>query len=125
MIRCRPYNPRAQGTVEKSHKVFRQKITYDFMTQKTFGVNWAKNLPEYMKCLNNEKREALGWKNPFEIYFSGKFKLIKESLDAQDDTIYEKVYEVPTASDYQKQYEQNVKVSEKARTKCKGIDESI
>ena len=95
------------------------------MTQKTFGVNWAKNLPEYMKCLNNEKREALGWKNPFQIYISGKFKLIKESLDAQDDTIYEKVYEVPTASDYQKQYEQNVKVSEKARAKCKGIDESI
>ena len=30
------------------------------------------NLPNYMKCLNNEKREELGWYPPFEVYFRRK-----------------------------------------------------
>ena len=34
--------------------------------------NWAKQLPDYDKCLNNEKREELGWKSSFEIYFGRK-----------------------------------------------------
>ena len=29
MIRCRPYNPKAKGKVERSHRVLRQKINYD------------------------------------------------------------------------------------------------
>ena len=33
MIRCRSYNPRAQGKVERSHKVLKQKITYGLVTQ--------------------------------------------------------------------------------------------
>ena len=36
------------------------------------GINWAKQLPDYAKCLTNEKREEFGWKNPFEIYFRRK-----------------------------------------------------
>ena len=27
------------------------------------GINWAKQFPDYAKCLNNEKREELGWKS--------------------------------------------------------------
>ena len=52
------------------------------MTQKKVNENWAKNTPEYMKCLNNEKREAVGLKNPFEIYFSRKpNELIRKPLN--------------------------------------------
>ena len=36
------------------------------------GTNWVRNLPKYMSCVNNEKREALGWQSPFEIYFGRK-----------------------------------------------------
>ena len=72
MIRSRPYNPKAQGKVERSHRVIRTKIRFDLMRQKKVGVNWVKSLPEYMKCINNEKREELGWKSPFEIYFERK-----------------------------------------------------
>ena len=32
-------------------------------------INWAKQLPNYARSLNNEKREELGWKSPVEIYF--------------------------------------------------------
>jgi len=35
-------------------------------------VNWSKYLQQYAKCLNNEKREALGWRSPFEVYYGRK-----------------------------------------------------
>ena len=42
------------------------------LTQKLTGANWVKNLPNYMKCVINEKREALGWQSSFGIYFARK-----------------------------------------------------
>ena len=59
MIKSRPYNPKAQGKVERSHRVLRKKIYYDMSKMKKNRVNWVKNLPMYMKCLNNDKREDL------------------------------------------------------------------
>ena len=40
--------------------------------KKKNGVNWVKELQDYAKCLNNEKREELAWKSPLEIYFGRK-----------------------------------------------------
>ena len=60
MIKCRPYNPKAQEKVERPHRVLRRKIYYDLVKQKKTGVNWVKCLPKYRKCLNQEKREELG-----------------------------------------------------------------
>ena len=57
MIYCRPYNPNAQGKVERSHRSLRQKIYHDLIQQKKTGVNWVKSLLDYMKCLNNEKKK--------------------------------------------------------------------
>ena len=34
MIICHPYNPNAQGKVERSHHSLRQKIKYDLIQQK-------------------------------------------------------------------------------------------
>ena len=39
MIRSRPYNPKAQGKVERSHRVLRNKINYDMVKQCKTGVN--------------------------------------------------------------------------------------
>ena len=72
MIKCRPYHPQSQGKVERSHRVLRRKIYYDLMKQKKTGVNWVKCLPDYMKCLNHDKREELSWKSAFEIYYGRK-----------------------------------------------------
>ena len=47
-------------------------MTYDLLTQKQAGVSWSKNLQKYAKCLNNEKREELGWTSAFEVYFGRK-----------------------------------------------------
>ena len=72
MVQSRPYNPKAQGKVEWSHRVLRNKLYFDKVTQTWSGTNWVKNLPNYMKYLNIEKREELGWRSPFEVYFGRK-----------------------------------------------------
>ena len=69
IIRCCPYSHKAHGKVERSHHVLQSKIYFDMLHQKRTGVNWVKNLPDYMKSLNNEKREELSWKSSFEIYY--------------------------------------------------------
>ena len=64
------------------------------MTQKKNGVNWVKNLEKYAKCLNNEKREALGWRSAFEVYFGRKpNKLLKCSfpVSKQNEPKYQPV----------------------------------
>ena len=79
---------------------------YHLITQDRAGVNWARNLPQYMKCLNNEKREELGWKSPFEVYFGRKHnELVK--CDCQDDyTNQEEMRNVVPPSDRElKQFE--------------------
>ena len=60
MIKSRPFISKAQGKVERSHRVVRKKIYYDMMKMKKNGVNWVTNLPTYMECLNNDKRKELG-----------------------------------------------------------------
>ena len=56
MIKCRPYIPKVQRKIERSHRVLRRKIYYDLIKQKKSGANWVKCLPKYMKCCNKEKR---------------------------------------------------------------------
>ena len=58
MVRCRPYHPQTQGKVERSHRVLRQKKPhYDMARKREHGINCAKQLLNYARCLNNEKRE--------------------------------------------------------------------
>ena len=54
MIQSRSYNPRAQGKFECLHDVLRKEIAFDMLTQKRAAINWVKNLPNYMKYVNNE-----------------------------------------------------------------------
>ena len=103
MIRCRPYNPKAQGKVERSHRILRNKIYYDMVKQKKTGVNWVKNLPEYMKCLNNDKREELGWKSAFEIYFGRKSNELVNEGKNYDSTIHARRTIGPSTRDYGQQ----------------------
>ena len=39
IINCRSYNPKAQGKVERSHRLLRQKIYYDLIQQKKPGLS--------------------------------------------------------------------------------------
>ena len=88
MISCRPYHPQSQGKVERSHPVLRQKINFDMIMKKKHGVNWAKEIPTYMKRLNNDKPEELGWKSPFDIYYGRKSnELLNADIRIEDESV--------------------------------------
>ena len=58
---------------------------YDLVSVGKIGVNWAANLEDYNRILNEECKEELGWRSPFEIYYGRKSKqLVKASLDCID-----------------------------------------
>lgn len=67
VVKGRPYHPQSQGKVEKAHRSFRKKIMHLLVMGKA-GVNWVKSLPEYARFLNEDPKEELSWKSPFEIY---------------------------------------------------------
>ena len=67
MISLRPYNPKTQRKIERSHRELRNKVHYDMVKLKNKGVNWVENLPNYMRVLNELTRENLGWQSPFEV----------------------------------------------------------
>ena len=74
MTKSWAYHLQSQGKVERCHRTLRKKINYDLVKQGRKGVNWVKNLLEYSKCLNNDKREELGWRFAFEVYYGRKSK---------------------------------------------------
>ena len=45
------------------------------------GVNWAKSLPSYARILNEDAREELEWKSPFEIYYGRKPNVLRHAND--------------------------------------------
>ena len=51
-IRSRPYNPKAQGKVERSHKELCRKIYGKMVSLKNKEVSWVENLPNYVRFLN-------------------------------------------------------------------------
>lgn len=93
-IRSRPYHPQSQGKVERTHRELRKKISYDLIKRGKKGLNWAKDITNYMKTLNNEKREELGWRSPFEVYYGRKSnELLKCGFpkDTEDCVPHQKV----------------------------------
>ena len=47
--KIRSYHPQSQGKLEMMHKTLKQKIAYDLTHADSFGLNWAKQLPEYQR----------------------------------------------------------------------------
>ncbi|XP_033116100.1 uncharacterized protein LOC117116221 [Anneissia japonica] len=78
-IRSRAYHPQSQGKVERLHRHLRRKIMYDLVVLGKKGVNWAQHIPEYNRILNEESKEALGWKTSFEIYYGRKSNILTKS----------------------------------------------
>ena len=63
------YHPQSQGKVERSHRTLRDKIRFDMLKE---GANWVRNLPEYQSVMNDDVKQELGGRSPFQIYFSRK-----------------------------------------------------
>lgn len=100
MIKSRPYHPQSQGKVERSHRRLREKIKYDLIALGKKGVNWAKNLPDYNRVLNEESKEELGWKTPFQIYYGRRSNvLVKAPLNSEQSDDGHVVSSFPTQND--------------------------
>ena len=85
----------------------RQKIYYDLIQEKKTGVNWVKSLPDYMKCLDNEKKEELRWENPFEICYGRKSsELLNDGKSSEDFDIDIVSTKLPSQSEYLQQVKQ-------------------
>ena len=56
------------GESGKRSSIIKGKI----LAMKKAEVNWVKALPSYTEALNQDPKEELAWKSPFEIYFGRK-----------------------------------------------------
>ncbi len=72
LIYSRPRHPQSQGKVERCHRSLRTRIEYDLSKMGQDSVNWAKQIPLYQRILNNNPKEVIAYKTPFEIYFARK-----------------------------------------------------
>lgn len=80
IIESSAYHPQSQGKVERTHRWLRKKIMYDLVKFQRNGVNWVKHLPVYSRVLNEDLKEVLGWRSPFEVYYGRKSNSIRHPL---------------------------------------------
>ena len=117
MTNSRAYHPQSWGTFKRSHRALRKKINYDLVKQSRKGVNSVKNLLEYSKCLNNDKREELSWRSVFEVYYGRKpNELVKfgVSVNREKEFNLQKVIQALENLTYERQ-----KLADEKRKKAK------
>lgn len=67
-----PYHPQSQGKIERMHGTLKKIMRYDIVHKRS--VNWAEQLGEYQKVINERPRPVLGMQTPFEVFFGRKRK---------------------------------------------------
>ena len=78
------------------------------------GVNWAKQLPLYQRILNNDPKEVIAYKTPFEIYFARKCNAFRESR-LQDEILPSAGRVRPTKNDRNRRSRQALKLRKQAK----------
>ena len=109
LIYSRPRHPQSQGKVERCHRTLRSKMEYDLQKMGQDGVNWAKQLPLYQRILNNDPKEVIAYKTPFEIYFARKCNAFRESR-LQDEILPSAGRVRPTNNDRNRRSRRSLKL---------------
>ncbi len=60
---------------------------FDVLSMKKRGINWVKQLPIYAATINEDAKEELGWKTPFEIYYGRQSNRVKNPLTESAQTV--------------------------------------
>jgi len=92
VIKGHPYHPQWQGKVQRAHRTLKKKLRFDFLAMRKAGVNWVKGLLTYAQALNQDPKEELSWKSPFEIYFGRKPNVIAQTGNSH---MYTEEWDVP------------------------------
>ena len=79
LIYSRPRHNQSQFKVERYYRALRSKMEYDLRKIGQDGVERAKQLPRYPRILNNDPKEVIAYKTPFEIYFVRNCNAFRES----------------------------------------------
>ena len=75
----RQRHPHSQGKIERCERTLRSKMEYDLLKMCQDGVNWAKQFPLHRRIPNNDPKEVIAYKTPFEIYFARKCNTFRRS----------------------------------------------
>ena len=121
LIYSRPRHPQSQGKVERFHRSLRSKIEYDLNKMGKDGVNWVKQLPLYQNILNNDPKEVIAYKTPFEIYFARRCSSIKES-GLVEECLPSSGRIHPTGKDRKRRSQNDSKVRKQAQKATKRCD---
>ena len=98
---------------------------YDFINLRKKCVNWPSNLASHNRILNEESKEELGWKSPFEVYFDRKSNiLVKASLENVAD-LNDCIIKAPKRKDYRRHFRNAKKLQKTAQLYSKRMNERM
>ena len=81
VIRSRPYHPQPQSKCEQSHREVKGMIRYKM--RKRGGFNWARNLHEIQKAINDIPKAVIANRSPLDVYAQrGNEAICKEARKA-------------------------------------------
>ena len=115
-----PRHNQSQGKVERYYRALRSKMEYDLRKIGQDGVERAKQLPRYPRILNNDPKEVIAYKTPFEIYFARNCNAFRESR-LQDEILPSAGRVRPTNNDRNRRSRQTLKLrkqAQKATSRC-------
>ena len=124
LIYSRQCHNQSQGKVERYYGALRSKMEYDLRKIGQDGVKRAKQLPLYQRILNNDPKEVIAYKTPFEIYFARNCNAFRESR-LQDEILPSAGRVRPTKNDCYRRSRQALKLQNRAKKATRRCDKRM
>ena len=118
IIRSSPYHPQSQGKEERSHRSLKKKILFDMLHLRKAGINWATQLREYQKVLNEQPMEVQGNLSPFQIFYGRESNSVSQRIPegcCVEESKAQTSSVLPSCTDFEK----NRKIVSRIRSKAK------
>ena len=124
LIYSRPRHNQLQGKVERYYRALRSKMEYNLQKIGQYGVKWEKQLPLYQRILNNDPKEVIAYKTPFEIYVARNCNAFREST-LQDEILPSAGRARPTKNDRYRRSRQALKLRNRAKKATRRCDKRM